>query len=92
MEPLVQVGAKVVFCIFRDVEPVGEGMAFGGQAIGGQTRRSARTAALAARWLDMMLAVKLSFGASWGGVASLLFGALVGIGVNIEKIRGFVKE
>jgi hypothetical protein len=34
MEPVMQVGAKVVFCIFRDVEPVGEGQAFGGQPRG----------------------------------------------------------
>jgi hypothetical protein len=67
MEPVTQAWAKVVFRIFRDIEPVGEGQVFG-------------TAALAARWLDMILAVKLSFRASGRGVVSLLFGALVGIG------------
>jgi hypothetical protein len=75
MEPVMQVWAKVVFRIFRDIEPVGEGMVFGG------------TAALAARWLDMMLAVKLSFGASGRGVVSLLFGALAGIGGKYRKIK-----
>jgi hypothetical protein len=67
MEPVMEAVAKVVFRIFRALEPVGEGRAFGGQVLGGlegQTRRSARTTALAARWLDMMLAVKLSFRAS----------------------------
>jgi hypothetical protein len=49
MEPLIQVWAEVVFRIFRDVEPVGEGAADGGQVLGGQTRRSARTTALAAK-------------------------------------------
>jgi hypothetical protein len=84
----MQVWAKVVFRIFRDVEPVGEGVADGGQVLDGQTRGVARTGALAARWLDMMLAVKLSFRASWGGVVSLLlFGALVGIGGKCRKIK-----